>query len=196
MEQLMMISSVGFVVCTILAVVGVGLSIYTFWKYDIREVFIIRSGRGLKRAVLRMENQRSVSGTIRSPLPEADSDIRKTSKNKVKKTDVSIEAKTVAPETLPLDSAPETMPLHPAAETVPLYTAAETVSLNQSTEYAAETIQLQQSQSAEGSIRDSDKYENTGNGTGGLSGERAEFSIVSEEIETHTDETIEPVKEQ
>lgn len=54
MEQLMTISSVGFIISAVLAVIGAALSAVTFWKFNIREIFMIRSGRGLRNAVISM----------------------------------------------------------------------------------------------------------------------------------------------
>lgn len=162
MEQLITISTVGFIISTITAVVGVALSAITFWKYNIREVFMIRSGRGLKNALLGMEKQRAETGTLRNAPPEEP--VGKKSKQRSRASDKS---QMKAPETVPLNAAAETVSLNSAPETVQLRTAPETMALD----------------AGSGSPQArSDDIE--------LTGERADFDLISVEMETHTDEEI------
>ncbi|MBR2707604.1 MAG: hypothetical protein IKE74_10290 [Mogibacterium sp.] len=164
MEQLLTISTVGFIISTIAAVAGVALSAITFWKFNIREVYLIRSGRGLKNALIGMEKQRAETGTLRdAPL---DTDEKKESKKKAGSTD---KAGMKAPETVPLRPAPETVPLRAAPETVQLRTAPETMPLDHQG-YSPEIPE--------------DAFE--------PAGERAEFDVISVEMETHTEEVLEP----
>lgn len=160
MEQLLTISTIGFIISAVAAVIGAVLSAVTFWRFDIREVFLIRSGKGLKNALIGMEKQRAETGTLRNAPQKPEKKAKKRAKDK-KKSNLK---------------APETAPLKAAPETVPLSTAPETVMLNR----ADETMMLDQGQAIPAEAEDDFL----------LSGEKAEFEIISAEIETHTEEDI------
>lgn len=182
MEQLITISTVGFIISAVAAAAGVALSAITFLKFNIREIFMIRSGRGLKNALLGMEKQRAETGTLRNAPLEASEEKDSKKKKKAKKSgNGGMKASETVPlkaagETMPLKAAPETMPLNRSSETMPLSHAPETAMLNQ----GFETMPLDAETA--GMAEPAYDFESTG--------EKADLVIISEEMETHTEEEI------
>lgn len=90
----------GFNICLTIAVLGAASAIFLFFKFDIRTIFAIRTGRAERQTVEKLREANARTGTLR-PAPEIGYT-----------TDGLTAEPPPAPETAPL--APETTPLAPA----------------------------------------------------------------------------------
>ena len=88
METLARVSSIGFRVSIVLFLIGLILTALVFWKMNIREVYLIRSGKARRRTIDQLEAQNRETGKL-TDLPDLDytSGPLKNSKKLGKKTE-------------------------------------------------------------------------------------------------------------
>lgn len=63
-EQLIAIYHTGFIVCAVLFVVGILLAVAFFFMFDIRNIFLIRTGRAKQQAIEEMEERNLKTGKL------------------------------------------------------------------------------------------------------------------------------------
>ncbi len=65
LQRLINIYHTAFIICLVLAIALLALSIFLFFKYDIRSIFDMKSGRGAKKAIQKMQELNDRTGTLR-----------------------------------------------------------------------------------------------------------------------------------
>ena len=121
MESLISLFSVGFYIFLAIAIVGIGLGIFTFFKFNIPNVVALMSGKAQRRSVEQMR----ASGIMRS---EAEIEQDKTSAgldgtDSIRTEDymtqeIAAYSQTTVQETTILEAAPETVILQTETETI------------------------------------------------------------------------------
>lgn len=72
-EQLINIYHTGFIVCVVLFVIGVLLAVACFFLFDIRNIFMLRTGRAKQRTIEEMQARNQKTGKLSSDVPYTDS---------------------------------------------------------------------------------------------------------------------------
>lgn len=62
------IADIGFWVCLGLTLFGLVLAGWSFWKYDIRNVYMIRSGKARQISVSKMQEKNQMTGKLRDDM--------------------------------------------------------------------------------------------------------------------------------
>lgn len=60
----------GFTVCLVITVLAVASAVFLFFKFDIRTIFAIRTGRAERQTIEKLREANARTGTLR-PAPEA-----------------------------------------------------------------------------------------------------------------------------
>ncbi len=68
LEQMIKIYHTGYLVCLILAILFLALSVFLFFKFDIRKIIDIKTGRGAKRSIQKMEEINARTGKLRQDM--------------------------------------------------------------------------------------------------------------------------------
>lgn len=68
LERMISIYHTAFIVCLVLAIVFLIISIILFIKFDIRKIFDMRTGRGAKRTIQKMEEINARTGKLREDV--------------------------------------------------------------------------------------------------------------------------------
>ena len=72
-ERLISIYHTGFIVCAILLVVGIALAVLFFFMFDIRNVYMIRTGRAKQKTIEEMQARNLKTGKLSTSAPYTDS---------------------------------------------------------------------------------------------------------------------------
>lgn len=86
-EQLIELYHAGFLICLILTIVFAFLSILIFFKFKIRQVFDLMTGRGEKRTIRQMEEENAKTGKLRQDvyIPTASEELPRTPSGNIPK---------------------------------------------------------------------------------------------------------------
>lgn len=72
-ERLINIYHTGFIVCAILLLVGIALAVLFFFMFDIRNVYMIRTGRAKQKTIEEMQARNLKTGKLSTNAPYTDS---------------------------------------------------------------------------------------------------------------------------
>lgn len=72
-ERLISIYHTGFIVCAVLLIVGIALAVLFFFMFDIRNVYMIRTGRAKQKTIEEMQARNLKTGKLSSSAPYTDS---------------------------------------------------------------------------------------------------------------------------
>ena len=77
-EQLIAIYHTGFIVCAVLLVVGIALAVLFFFKFDIRTIYMLRTGKAKQQTINEMKERNLKTGKLSASSPYTDSgDLKK-----------------------------------------------------------------------------------------------------------------------
>lgn len=68
LEQMIEIYHTGYLVCLVLAVLFLALSVFLFFKFDIRRIVDMKTGRGAKKSIKKMEEVNARTGKLRQDM--------------------------------------------------------------------------------------------------------------------------------
>ncbi|MEF9840796.1 MAG: hypothetical protein RR791_07600, partial [Lachnospiraceae bacterium] len=68
-NQLVGIYHTGFIILLTLGIVFLAAAVFMFWKFDIRRIWTIRTGRAEKKSIREMEEATAMSGRFRTNKP-------------------------------------------------------------------------------------------------------------------------------
>ena len=72
-EQLIAIYHTGFIVCSVLLVVGIALAVLFFFKFDIRTIYLLRTGKAKQQTINEMKERNLKTGKLSASSPYTDS---------------------------------------------------------------------------------------------------------------------------
>ena len=72
-ERLITIYHTGFIVCAILFVIGILLALAFFFMFDIRNIFLLRTGRAKQQTISEMQERNLRTGKLSEGSPYTDS---------------------------------------------------------------------------------------------------------------------------
>lgn len=72
-EQLINIYHTGFIVCAVLLVVGIALAVACFFMFDIKNIFMLRTGRAKQQTIAEMQARNQKTGKLSMDTPYTDS---------------------------------------------------------------------------------------------------------------------------
>ena len=72
-EQLIAIYHTGFIVCAVLLVVGIALAVLFFFKFDIRTIYMLRTGKAKQQTINEMKERNLKTGKLSASSPYTDS---------------------------------------------------------------------------------------------------------------------------
>lgn len=182
MEQLISFFTVGFWISVALTVIGLGLAVLSYRKYNIRKIYMIRSGKERRKKLADMEEQNQRTGKLRDDLDLdfSTGNLRKdrekhSGRTEAFRTEIPVEMpkaqKAAVEESQRRAESRETGVLAPAVETAVLMTE-DTANDAGITEETAVQTTVEQAVVPTASIP---------------------FEIIRRELIIHTDETIEIV---
>lgn len=68
LEQMISIYHTAFIVCLILGILFLLITVFLFFKFDIRKIFDMKTGRGAKRSIQKMEEINARTGKLRQDM--------------------------------------------------------------------------------------------------------------------------------
>ena len=63
-EQLISLYHTGFIVCVVLFVIGILLAVACFFMFDIRNIFMLRTGRAKQQTIAEMQARNQKTGKL------------------------------------------------------------------------------------------------------------------------------------
>lgn len=75
LEQMISIYHTAFILFLVLAILFLLVSVFEFFKFDIRGIFDMRSGRGARRSIKKMEEINEQTGKLRNYTPNTTGEI-------------------------------------------------------------------------------------------------------------------------
>lgn len=105
-SRLLSIYHVGFYVCLVLAILFLLLSILMFFKFKIPQIYDLRTGRGAKKTVQKMQEINDATGRLRQIYEPASNSSRLRRQPGARKVDVPVVETPATPVKLP-DAPPQ-----------------------------------------------------------------------------------------
>ena len=68
MPLILTISQIGFRVCLVLMLLGLALAAYTYWKFNIKEIYLIKSGKAKRKSIDILEAHNRETGKLRDSI--------------------------------------------------------------------------------------------------------------------------------
>ena len=68
MPLILTISQIGFRVCLALMLLGLALAAYTYWKFNIKEIYLIKSGKAKRKSIDILEAHNRETGKLRDSI--------------------------------------------------------------------------------------------------------------------------------
>ena len=72
-ERLISLYHTGFIVCVVLFVIGILLAVACFFMFDIRNIFMLRTGRAKQQTIAEMQARNQKTGKLSTSVPYTDS---------------------------------------------------------------------------------------------------------------------------